>query len=232
LQFYLEDLLGCPVDLVTEKALRLENLPRIGYQRTHSANSTVTDAAAAASAWASGAKYNNGEISCHDGDFDGACDSTPVPTILDIAKSMGKATGLVATSDITHATAAVFGANVHNRKCEFTIAQQYLMREIDVLFGGGIANNRSSCMLTHTTDDDIENLLTEYTDAGYAVVDTESEMNSAVSGGADKLLGLFSYGGKTPEGFWVDPSFVYPDGEPTLAEMTAAALDILEEEKR
>jgi alkaline phosphatase len=212
--------------------LALENFPQIGYQRTHSANSTVTDSAAAASTWASGAKYNNGEISCHDDDFDGDCDSTPVPTVLDIAKSMGKSTGLVATSDITHATPAAFGANVHNRKCEFTIAQQYLDREIDVLLGGGIANNRSSCKLSHTIDADITNLLIEYADAGYAVVDNESDMNDAVSAGADKLLGLFKSGGKTPESFWVYPSDTYPEGEPTLAEMTAAALDILEDEKK
>ena len=31
--------------------LALETLPQIGYQRTYSANSTVTDSAAAASAW-------------------------------------------------------------------------------------------------------------------------------------------------------------------------------------
>jgi alkaline phosphatase len=29
---------------------------------------------------------------------------------------MGKSTGLVATSDITHATPAALGANAHNRK--------------------------------------------------------------------------------------------------------------------
>lgn len=36
----------------------------------------VTDSAAAASAWASGEKFNNGEISCHDDDKDGQCDGT------------------------------------------------------------------------------------------------------------------------------------------------------------
>ena len=86
--------------------LTFEKMPVIGYHSTHSANSTVTDSAAAASAWASGAKYNNGEISCHDDDVDGACDGDPGQTILDMAKAKGKATGLVATSDITHATPA------------------------------------------------------------------------------------------------------------------------------
>lgn len=34
-QFYLEDLLGCPVDLVTDKALRPELRPRIEREAVH-----------------------------------------------------------------------------------------------------------------------------------------------------------------------------------------------------
>lgn len=34
-QFYLEDLLGCPVDLVTEKALRPELRPYIKQERVN-----------------------------------------------------------------------------------------------------------------------------------------------------------------------------------------------------
>ena len=66
----------------------------------------------------------NGEISCHDNDSDGTCEGKQDPTILDIASSLGKATGLVVTSDITHATPAAFGANVHSRNCEEEIAIQ------------------------------------------------------------------------------------------------------------
>lgn len=207
-----------------------ETLENIGHQRTHSRNSTVTDSAAAASAWASGAKYNNGEISCHDNDFDGNCDDIPVPTILDIAQSMGKATGLVATSDITHATPAAFGANVHNRKCEEEIARQFLDREIDVLFGGGIAADRSSCMLPDSPANYLDEVLADYADAGYEVVDTKTEMSDAVAAGDKKVLGLFKQGGKTVEMFRVDGS-EYPAEEPTLAEMTASALDVLEKDR-
>ena len=168
-----------------------ETLKNIGHQRTHSRNSTVTDSAAAASAWASGAKYNNGEISCHDNDFDGICDELPVPTILDIARMMGKATGLVATSDITHATPAVFGANVHSRKCEEEIAKQFLEREIDVLLGGGIASNRGSCKLPASSANYLEELLEDYASEGYTVVDSKAELTGAVAADSEKLLGLF-----------------------------------------
>jgi alkaline phosphatase len=212
--------------------LSFEKFPVIGYQSTHSLNSTVTDSAAAASAWASGAKFNNGEISCHDNDFDGTCDGKQVPTILDIAQSMGKSTGLVATSGITHATPASFGANVHNRKCEEEIARQFLERKIDVLLGGGIAKNRSSCKLTHSADEDITNLVNDYISAGYTLATTKEEMDAAVGANAPRLLGLFTPDGKSPELFRVDAAIEYPAGEPTLPEMTSAALDLLEENRK
>ncbi|MBN2428932.1 MAG: alkaline phosphatase [Deltaproteobacteria bacterium] len=211
--------------------LNFETLDNIGYQSTHSKNSTVTDSAAAASAWAVGEKFNNGEISCHDDDSDGTCDGEPALTILDIAKSKGMATGLVATSDITHATPAAFGATVHNRKCEEEIARQFLARDIDVLLGGGIAGNRSSCKLSPSEGDWLNSLLTEYTHAGYAVVNTKADMEAAVNGGKERLLGLFKSGGKTQELFRVGLGAELEYPEPTLAEMTAAALDILEKNR-
>lgn len=212
--------------------LSFEKLPVIGYQSTHSANSTITDSAAAASAWASGEKYNNGEISCHDDNFDGACDSLPVHTLLDIAKAGGKSTGLVVTSDITHATPAAFGANVHNRNCGEEIARQYLTRNIDVLLGGGIAKNRPYCLLAASEENYPDNLLADYASAGYAVVQANADMVTAVESGVSKILGLFKPGGKTQETFRVDPTQIYPESEPTLPQMTEAALDILERNRK
>ncbi len=207
-------------------SLTFEQLPFIGYQRTHSKNSTVTDSAAAASAWASGDKFNNGEISCIDDDEDGVCDGTRKyqKTILEVAQDRGMATGLVATSDITHATPAVWGAHVHNRKCESEIFSQFLDHGIDVLLGGGVATNRSSCMLAETDDTYNQGLIQQAVDMGYAYVTTRDEL-SGTAGNAQKLLGLFRKGGLTP---------IYERSmdatEPTLAQMTAAALDVLEED--
>jgi alkaline phosphatase len=213
--------------------LYLEQFPFIGYQRTHSKNSQVTDSAAAASAWASGAKYNNGEISCHDDDLDGNCDGLQGNTILEIARQAGKKTALVATSDITHATPAAFGAHVHNRQCEEEIARQYLELEIDVLLGGGIAANRNSCKLPHSTGSWLNDLLVEAETKGYVMVGTKSELDAAVDADADKILGLFKAGGKTPETFRVKPDeYTWDLEEPTLPEMVKAMLDTLEEHPR
>ncbi|MBT8339262.1 MAG: alkaline phosphatase [Desulfatitalea sp.] len=212
--------------------LSFETLPVIGYQSTHSADSSVTDSAAAASAWACGEKFNNGEISCHDDNTDGICDRTPAPTILDLAKALGKVAGLVVTSDITHATPAAFGANVHHRRCEAEIARQYLARDIDVLLGGGIAKNRAPCKRSSSGSDDPDSLLAAYRASGYAIIDTKTQMNNAVTDGHPKVLGLFKPDGKTLEMFRVNPDIAYPRQEPTLPEMTAAALHLLSRHDR
>lgn len=210
--------------------LSFEKFPEIGYQRTHSANSTVTDSAAAGSAWACGMKFNNGEICCLDDNKDGFCEAAPM-TILELAQQKGKATGLVATSTITHATPAVFGSHVHVRKCETEIARQYIEETgVDILLGGGIGGDSSACKTPSP-----KTVLQIISDAqalhGYAYATDKTQMDAAVAAGSDKILGLFTPGGKSVEAFRVEPSMPYPAGEPTLPEMTAAALDILEEDR-
>ena len=216
--------------------LTLETLEVIGYQSTHSENSTVTDSAAAASAWAAGEKFANGEISCHA--YNGVdCNNAPA-TLLEIARDMGKMTGLVATSQINHATPAAFGAHTHSRRCGAEIARQYVMEtSVDIILGGGMYYTSSIC--DNYTDsyawiDDADNGRPEFIEAalarGYSYADTETELNSAVNEGALKVLGMFDPedDGKTVEMFRVDGT-PYPSEEPTLAEMTSAALDLLEE---
>lgn len=195
--------------------LNFETLPYIGYQRTSSKNSYVTDSAAAASAWACGEKFNNGEISCHDNDTDGQCD-TVSKTILELAHEKGLSTGLVVTSDITHGTPAAFGAHVHNRECGSEIFRQMINASIEVLLGGGIDVNRSPCMLSDTNNQ----LIAEARSLGYTYVTDKSDLEA--SSGAGKLLGLFREGGLTPMYKRVPDST-----EPTLAEMTTAALNTL-----
>jgi alkaline phosphatase len=212
--------------------LHLETLPQIGYQRTHSADSTVTDSAAATSAWACGEKYRNGEISCHDDDGDGQCNDPVIPTILEMAKQEGKATGLVVTSTITHATPAAWGAHVHSRKCETEIARQYIEKTgIDVLLGGGIGpDKRSSCQKPSPIKA-ADLIAKAQSDYGYTYVTTKSGLDKAAQGEKSKVLGIFRKKGKTPETYRVDRNLSYPKEEPTLPHMTAAALDILEKDR-
>ena len=215
---------GCDGD-----SLYLETLPQIGYQRTHSANSTVTDSAAAASAWACGEKYRNGEISCHDDDGDGRCNDPVIATILEMAKQQGKATGLVVTSTITDATPAVWGAHVHSRRCETEIARQYIEKTgVDVLLGGGIGPDKQDACMKSSRINPGDLVIKAQSGSGYTYVATKSELKAAVKKRKSKVLGLFAKKGKTPETNRVDHTLSYPEEEPTLPDMTTAALNILQ----
>lgn len=97
---------------------------------THSADGWVTDSAAAGSAWGIGEHINNGAVNFTPDE------RTPEP-ILVTARSLGKRTGLVTTTRITHATPASFVANVPDRDMEDEIALQILDRRIDLALGGG-----------------------------------------------------------------------------------------------
>ena len=105
----------------------------VGLVSTHSndgqCSSTckrVTDSAASGTALSSGIKTYNGAIGVDQ-------DTLNVKTMLELAEEKGMATGLVATSTITHATPASFAAHVDHRKKESEIALQYAKQEIDVL---------------------------------------------------------------------------------------------------
>ena len=205
--------------------LSFEHLPFVAYQQTYSLDSLVTDSAAASSAWASGEKFPNGAISCMDlSPADGVCDgSRKHPrTLLEQAKDAGKSTGLVVTSDITHATPAAWGAHAPHRKCETAIFQNYLENRIDVMLGGGIATNRGPCKLAPTTPEENQALVEKAQGMGYRLVQDKEALAAASAEG--RLLGLFKEGGLTP---------VYLRGpensEPTLPEMVTAALTRLEQ---
>lgn len=110
--------------------LALERAEYVGLQKTYSANSRVTDSAAAGTALSTGHKTNNGMIGM-------TPDSLPQTNILELFEQAGKPTGIVVTYPVTNATPAAFVAHVPNRHMEDEIATYYIENEVDVIFGGG-----------------------------------------------------------------------------------------------
>jgi alkaline phosphatase len=91
----------------------------------------ATDSAAAATTLASGVKTLNGAIGV---DRDGE----HVPTIVDKAESLGKATGVVSSVQIAHATPASFVAHNKSRGKYEDIAREMIMESaVDVIMGAG-----------------------------------------------------------------------------------------------
>ena len=172
---------------------------RRASMKTFSANALVTDSAAAGSAWGSGVHVNNGAINTPPFPTPDGHELTP---ILVQARHNGKATGLVTTTRVTHATPATFIANVPKRSQENEIARQILDRGVDVTLGGGARHFPKA-------------LLEKYPDV--RVVRNRDELDRAERDGS-RLLGVFTDSHMHHE---LDRD---PAGEPSLAEMTAAAL--------
>ena len=178
-----------------------------GLMDTASANSMVTDSAAAASAWGSGQRVNNGAVN-----FSPAGkELTPIAALL--KRKSATRVGLVSTATITHATPAGFAASVIGRNDEDAIAPQYLDR-VDVILGGGSGH--------FNKDDraDKRDLSGEFAAAGYDVVRSRDALLASKE---SKLLGTFTRG-HLPFSIDRDQNPAMAAKIPTLTEMSQAAL--------
>lgn len=110
--------------------LNLERSTAIGLSKTAAANKYVTDSAAGGTALACGIKTDNGFIGL-------TPDRRIVRSMLEYAQDDGKATGVVVTCAVTHATPAAFVAHQPSRKMQEEIALDFLDSKIDLFIGGG-----------------------------------------------------------------------------------------------
>ncbi len=195
--------------LGSEGKLHFERFPVTANVYTHSANYLVTDSAAASTALATGFKTNSGMVGM-------TPEEEKVKSIMIAAQEQGKSTGLVATATVTHATPAGFAAHVPSRGQEADIAVDYYNYGIDVIFGGGTAHFFPASHELGSRSDE-RNLKQDFVDAGYQVALNRDELYE-IDG--KKALGLFSRGG-----------LVEAEGEPTLAEITQKAIELLSQNK-
>lgn len=192
--------------------LAFERLPYVGLVTTYSADQWVTDSAAAATAMATGHKTRNGMISVKP-------DGTEVKTVLEAAQEAGKAVGLISTNTIYDATPAAFGAHWGQRSGSDQISEQLVAKRIDVLLGGGSDRFLPKGVGPGKRGDG-KNLVEEAKVAGYAYATNRAELAAARG---EKLLGLFN---PTYMNYVLDRDELKSE-EPSLAEMTAKALEIL-----
>lgn len=113
--------------------MSFESAPYQGMVTTYSADNAITDSASAATAMATGVKVNNNVVSLNT-----PGDGSELTTLLEHYKALGRSTGMVTTSYITHATPASFGAHEPTRYNTNQIANDYINQtKPNVLFGGG-----------------------------------------------------------------------------------------------
>lgn len=126
----------------------------------------VTDSAAGATALATGVKSFNGAISVNR-------QHIPIGTMMQLAKQMGKANGIVASSQVNHATPAAFVSHNVSRRNYNAIADMYFDYRIhgkpvaDVILGGG----------TEYFVREDRNLVAEFKAAGYQYADSWQQLS-------------------------------------------------------
>lgn len=144
-----------------EHSLSFEKFPNVALVKTYNTDMQVPDSAGTMSAIVTGEKTRAGVLSIAANAKRGDCAAAlanPLPTLLEQAEQVGMATGLVSTARITHATPAANYAHSADRNWEDDtgvgaqgiaagcrdIARQLVEFEagdgVDVIFGGGRAN--------------------------------------------------------------------------------------------
>ena len=208
--------------------LALDQMPS-GLVRTYGADSIITDSAPAGTAFATGYKTSDkyvgvlpGPVTVPGVPVPSAEDQyKPVATLIEAAKLRGMSVGMIATSNIQHATPAAFSSHWADRGNYNEIAEQQVYNDIDVVFGGGSQYLTTASEGGKRTDG--ENLVSVLQSRGYAYVDTRSEMLSLPSG-TTKVWGMFALNSMAHD---FDRQLPAHAEEPSLAEMTAKAIEIL-----
>lgn len=197
-----------------------------GAIQTYGADSLITDSAPGGTAFATGHKGTDKGIAVAPWRVTIAGVNAnltqayaPLPTVLEGARLTGRATGLVATANIQHASPAAFSAHTHDRSRYDDIGEQQVYQHIDVVLAGGeqhllpMADGRG-------VRQDNEDLVGVLRAKGYDYVRTRAQMQASSSA---KLFGMFA---RDDMVYDLDRAQFAPD-QPSLAEMTRKAIEVL-----
>jgi alkaline phosphatase len=190
---------------VSDSPLNIQRTTATGIQKNNSSNNYITDSAASGTAIATGNKTNNGAIGVN-------AEGTRVKSILEIAEENGKATGLVSTSSLTHATPASFIAHQSSRGSYEDIAADFLRTDVDVIIGGGYDH--------FAKRKDGKNLIDTLKAKGYEITTTIDQVRNS---SAPKLAGFTAP---------VHNPYRLKGRGNMLPEATAKAIEILSKDKK
>ncbi|WLE98192.1 MAG: alkaline phosphatase [Candidatus Electrothrix communis] len=212
----------------------------MGLSVTHAANVLITDSAASGTQLASGTAAGSEMIG-------GGKEGNPTVTILERAEKMGKSNGLISDTMITHATPAAFAAHQPHRSLENAIAVDMLHSGADVMLSGGLsnwipqdANNPDSQIykeLVKLSEGAVEivskrkdnrNLLNEIQKKNYALAFTKTQLEKANG----NVLGLFAPSALDNGIKAARTQNAAQRTMPTLKEMTAKGIELLEKNEK
>lgn len=199
--------------------------------RTYGADSLITDSAPAATAFACGVKSDDKYVGVMPSVVTVPLSATvsddlkfkPVASVLEGARLVGKSTGMIATSNVQHASPAGYTGHVVSRSDYNEIGEQQVFGNVDVCLSGGSWYLLPTSLGGKRTDG--ANLVDVLKSRGYGYVTTKAEMD-AFSG--KRLWGMFADDAMAYE---LDRPRFAPT-QPSLSEMTAKAVDLLKKNSK
>ncbi len=220
---------------------RIARESTVALSLTGPADALVVDSACSASQLASGVASPGEALGV---DVDG----NPVPSVLEVARAHGWATGLVSDTRMTHATPAAFAAHLPHRSFENEVAVAMIEAGIDVLMSGGLRYFTPSSVgadeeaaeayaasfgipyIPQSRRDDERDLLNEARASGYELAFDAGQLDEAVA--SDRVIGLFAnssmMNGIVESEFLANPNPTLQGArQPTLEEMATGALEVL-----
>ena len=238
-------------------SLAMDKLPYTARIKTYSLDAQTTDSAPSMAAYMTGVKTRNDVIGMDAatvaipykpgtdpitkvGSAVNNCPATgngaPSATLLELAIKQGKATGVVSTARLTHATPAATYAHVCHRDAEYDISRQAvpggagfnpaLGTGVDVLLGGISSYWRPyNATSTPRGRPDGRDLVAELQGQGYSFASDLASINAAPATAGSKLIGLFDFAlSQGHMSYELDRDAAK---EPSLSQMTTKAIDIL-----
>ncbi len=229
----------------TDASLSFEKFPYVGLIKTYSTSAQTPDSASTMTAISTGVKTSSGMVSINPTIVRGGCDldHQQLLTLLHYAQHKGKATGIISTARITHATPAVLYAQVSERNWENEvpsscagqvkdIATQLIEMEtpVDVVLGGGAREfvpekNTYNIIGKRKDNQDLIKAWQDKHGTDTRFVQTSKQLANINPNDTRLLLGLFSNSHMSYEADRAQTQ------EPSLTEMSLKALDFLKKNK-
>jgi YVTN family beta-propeller protein len=173
------------------QALYVQRMPHLALADTSTAKEWVSDAAAGASAWATGVKGRNGVVSQSPAAERDTKDGETLKTVLEYAEEHGLSTGIVGNDDrtgITIAAVSAFYAHTNNRQLSGDIFEQLL----NPRFGNGpdVVIGTGRKWILDQTSKAGHDLSKEIPAKGYAYLDSFAAVKS-LDPSKDRVIALF-----------------------------------------
>uniref|UniRef100_A0A182QQK9 Alkaline phosphatase n=1 Tax=Anopheles farauti TaxID=69004 RepID=A0A182QQK9_9DIPT len=244
-------------------SLSFEHFKDFGSVRTYCVDRQVSDSSCTATAYLSGVKINYGMINIGASVRRYTCEydrnATDIEGLLKWAQDAGKATGIITTTKITHATPAGAYANTANRYWENDveveandcdpsrvedIAEQLVGKDVaqrfNVILGGGRGNLLPEGAIDeeghHGYRQDGKNLIEQWKNTHEPMGRSEyvwnrEQLMALDASKTDYLLGLFE-SGHMKYNLELKDNAEAQRMEPTLEDMTRKAIEVLQKHEK